>query len=412
MDVSVPVASLSRRTMSGLVSQGLSSLSNFALVIIVARLTTPSEFGGFAVGYSIALVVLVTLRAAIGDTLAVTETDRGSTRSASGAVTLLAAAVGACMIGSGLLVASPLGEWLVLFGLALPVVGCQDALRSAGFARHRPSLSAASDGVWLAVQVFGWGLLALLGALSPTTAFLAWVLGAGLGMVVVARDVGWPFVGGAYEWLGRHKSVVTGLSADAVLATGAPQVTLYSLGIVVGLPAAGALRGAMSLYGPATAFLGGIGAVGLPEARSRAQRDIRALRRYSLYLSAATSVVALVATVILSTLPDAIGRRLLGATWPLAADVLPPIGILVVGTCAYTGVRLGLRVLHATPQLLMLRSYATLATIVLGVGGALLGGVSAAAFGLAFAEVSTAVLGWVLFYRATSFASHPGHREA
>lgn len=380
----------------GIGSQGLSSLSNFALTVAVAHASSPEEFGAFAVAHSLAVLAIPIVRSSVGETLAVTD---HAGRAGMGAGAIAGVVVGACLAVGAFLAAGPLAGWLGAFALAVPLMVLQDTARSVAFARHRPAVAVRSDAVWLAVQTAGWAVAVAFGQGTVVVLFAIWVVGALSGTLAVLPTVEVPSPAAGARWLRVNRRVVSGLTVDTVLAMAPHHGTLYTLGITAGLPAAGAMRGMETLYGPIRSALLGVRAVGLPEASRRKADGRRRMHGYVVRMTVAMVTLAAAVATALSFLPDSVGRLALDEVWVQASTVAVPIGVGVVCTAALTGVRLSLRALHALRELLMLRTFhVTLATVA-GVGGAVVGGLQAAAWGLAVAAALAVVMGWAIVVR-------------
>lgn len=403
----MPKAGLRRRLIEGLGSQGLSSISNFALVILVARTSTREAFGAFAIGYSVLWLAHGAIRGFVGETLVVTIAGRtGSKRDtapALGAAVLLGLAAAVVVGGVGSVWPHPLlGRWLLIFAVALPVLVLQDACRFAAFALHRPSIAATSDGAWLAFQVVAWGSLAAVGVVDAETLTIAWIVACGGAAAAVMRDVGSPSLRTGANWIARHAQLGASFTTEAFLSLGTTHATTYAVGIAAGLPAAGALRAAESLYGPLRSLAWGLRSIALPEATRRAVVGGQsAMRTYAARVSVALSASAVAATAAMMVLPDQVGRMLLGETWTMAATVVLPVGLALLGLLSSVGSRLALRALHATRLALQLRTVSGLLSISLGVGGAMLG-LRPAAYGLAVAQLIGSALGWVMVARMSA----------
>jgi len=138
----------------GSADQAVSSVTNFLLVIMVAHLTTPSQFGGFALAYSAYVLAIGLEQALAGEVLLVvhgtdlTLPERLRRRTSAGLTLLLGAVIGVVMIGVGLAVSSPLRGALLVIGVALPGLLLQDLCRFVAFAEGRPSLAFWNDLLW------------------------------------------------------------------------------------------------------------------------------------------------------------------------------------------------------------------------------------------------------------------------
>lgn len=383
-----------RRLLLGLGSQGLSSISNFALVVVVAQSSSAADFGRFAIAYSVSLLVLGSIRGAVGETLAVT---RGSNddRAALGAAVLLAIWLAAMVASFAILWVGGMRSWLLVVAAGLPFLALQDAGRFVGFARLRPGLATTSDGVWLGVQLAGWLVLIVAGGASGMGFFTVWWGAAGVAAVVLSPKTGWPDLPGGWMWLRRNGRLAGILGVESLASLGGSQAAVYAVGFVAGLPAAGALRGVQSLYGPVRAISGGVNSVALPEAtRRRRDGGYESLVKYAVSVAAWLTALGVVSVVILSLIPDGWGRALLDETWPLARKVIPAVGVGLVAGMAMNGVRIGLRSARMGAEIVRLRVVATILVFALGIGGAVAGGLLWSAWGLALAQVATVLLGW------------------
>lgn len=400
-----------RRLTQGLASQGLSSLSNFALVVMVARTTSPEVFGAFAIAYSLSLLLTGVLRGVIGEALAVTlanrQVSRESTSPALGAAVVVGITGGLVFAIAGALWPHDLlGRWLLLFAVAVPLLVFQDAVRFVGFAAHRPSVAILSDGVWLGLQLLAWLALATFSELTGEGLLITWWLAAGTAGAVLLRAIGPPAIPSGIKWLAENRRLSLSFGAEYLLHSGTVQAAVYAVGFVAGLPAAGSLRAAESLFGPVRSAGAGLSAVALPQAiRRLSEQGIEVLRRFAYLVASAGSGLAILALVVLWTLPDDLGRSLLGETWPTASTVIPAVGIAMVGTMATIGARLGLRALHEVKASLRLRALTGALTLLLGSGGAVVGGLAVAAWGLAISHTLSALLGWWLFMHKSRGAS-------
>jgi O-antigen/teichoic acid export membrane protein len=393
----LPTRSLGRRVLTGLGSQGLSSVSNFALVVVVARTSTPREFGAFSIAYSLALLTIVGIRGAVGETLSVMIHDRSDGAAALGASLLIGTATGLTVGLLGILWPEPgLKPWLLSFAVGLPLLAMQDAGRFVGFASGRPGVAALSDGIWLTLQVVLWLAFAASGALTGISALMGWWLSAGIAALMVSGVTRRPAILAGWHWLKRYRPVASSFGSETMISLSGNQAAIYALGFVAGFPAAGALRAAQSLYGPVRSFSAGIASVALPEASQRWSTGGReAMLGYLRRVSVGVTAMSIVALTALSALPEGLGRGLLDDTWPAAQTVMLPVGVGVVAGAVTVGAHLGLRAVQSTVTLVVLRTATTALTVTGGVGGAAVAGLRGAAHGLAGAFVLTAAASWM-----------------
>jgi O-antigen/teichoic acid export membrane protein len=112
-------------------------------------------------------------------------------------------------------------------------------------------------------------------------------------------------------------------------------------------------------------------------------------------------------TALVSLLPDALGRALLGDSWPDAQHVILPLGIALAALASGAGAGIGLRALADARGSLRARAYDALANVVLGTTGAVLGGAVGAAWGIAAGAVIGASGYWWVFRRSGRRVAEP-----
>ena len=129
-----------RRLGWGVMDQGISSLSNFALGLFVARSFGASNFGAFTLAYITYTLVINAARGLATDPLLVRYSGdagrrwRRATSAATGTALLVGVATGVLCIVAGLLLPDPLGPVFVALGVGLPGLVLQDSFRFAFFA--------------------------------------------------------------------------------------------------------------------------------------------------------------------------------------------------------------------------------------------------------------------------------------
>ena len=148
-----------RRLGWGVADQGISSLSNFALGLFVARSFGASSFGAFALAFITYTVVINAARGLATDPLLVRFSGdvvnrwRRATSAATGTALVVGVAAGALCVVAGLLLPDPLGPAFVALGIGLPGLALQDSWRFAFFARGRGSSAFLNDLFWTVLLV-------------------------------------------------------------------------------------------------------------------------------------------------------------------------------------------------------------------------------------------------------------------
>lgn len=397
----------SRRTgLTGRISyvvlgQVLSSVSNFVLSVLAARASTAAAFGGFSVAITIYYFTIELLRPVACDPIMI-RYSAGSDRHASSAVSqAVALAAGMGLVAGGVTVAASQVSthalrWpLIAMGAMLPGLFVQDVCRYGLIARQRANLAAASDGLWLTLQLTFSTLLFLRDALTTTTAILAWgiagALSAAVGLMrfrVVPRRMA------PMAYLRRHKDLAGRFGLEYLLDAGAFQAAMITVGVVGGLVAVGALNGARVVMGPLGVLF--ISAMSLmtsegARARSMGRRNVVKVFRMS---AVGMSIVALLYSAVLTAVPVGIGEVLLGDTFSEAQPVMIAMGIFFATKGVINSARAGLRVAELAQD--SLRTMAIVAPIT--IAGALIGAVLdasiGAAWGLAIGNTVAALVWW------------------
>lgn len=391
-----------------LVDQGLSSLTNAVVTILVGRSVSTSEFGAFALAFLVFSFTIGTSRAAITDPLVIrySAADDRERRAAIGRATASAFVLG-LVVGLGCVVAgliqgsdAVLGSAFLALGIIMPGVLLQDAWRYSFFASARPRRAALNDLVWAVLQFASIAWLFQTGRGTVFAILLCWGLAAGVAAVFgiwQARVV--PQVGSAWEWLVENRQVSARLGADYVVNQGAYNAANVAIGPVSSLQAVGALAAARTLLGPLNLLYSGTTSFVLP-AMVRIVDAKRPLTKAVFATTAFTGGVTAVWLLALLLMPRPWGEWLFGANWAGASEVILPTGwsFLMVALCVGAG--LGLKARAQVHRVLRVTLVQAPLLVVLGIVGARFAGGPGAAWGFATAQtVGLVILLWN--YRAS-----------
>jgi O-antigen/teichoic acid export membrane protein len=383
----------------GIADQAVSSLTNFAVGIVVARALDAAGFGVFGLAWVTYGVALNISRGLCSDPFTVRfsaadPADRArAVARMTGCTLLVGAGAGTVTAGIGLAIGGPLGAAFVALGVVLPGVLLQDAWRFAFFAAGAGRRSFANDLAWGAALV---PALALASSRPSVFAFvLAWGVSGGVAGLMGCLQAGIrPRPGRAAAWLREQRDLGPRYLIENLSISGATQLRLVGLGAVSGLAAVGAIRGGELLIGPFLALLMGISVIAVPEATRVRRAAPHRLRQFCLLLGAVQALAAAVWGVLLLLLPDPWGRELLGDVWPGAAALIVPMTLTVMGSSMSTGAMTGLRSLGAARRSLRAQLVAAAAYAVFGIAGAWVGGAPGSAWGLAAATSLAAAVWW------------------
>lgn len=384
----------------GLADQAVSSLTNFAVGIYVARSLGLTDFGIFTLAWVTYGVVLTAARGLATDPLmvrfsGVTEASwRQAVARMSGTALLVGLATGAASVIAGAAMGGGVGAAFVALGFVLPAVLLQDSWRYAFFAAGKGRKAFANDLVWAFTLIPAMVLAARIGSVFAFV--LAWGLSG-----AVAAGYGWaqtrlvPRIDAARSWLHAQRDLGPRYLFENVSNSGAAQLRMYGLGAIAGLAAVGTVRGAELLMGPFLAVLMGLNMVAVPEAARVLRRSAHRLPRFCLFLGSAQAVAALAWGLgLLFVLPDEAGAALLGSVWQPASALILPATISVMNASISTSALAGLRSLGAARRSLRAQLLGSAAYATGGIAGAAVGGALGSAWGVAAATLLGAAVSW------------------
>ncbi|HEY3512504.1 MAG TPA: hypothetical protein VGL36_25235 [Kribbella sp.] len=392
----------------GLADQALSSLSNLAVGVVVARSSTVADFGVYALafgGYTIALNVS---RAVSTEPLAVRHsgTRTPAWQRAVRASTATAVLCGLLALLVGLAIAAvpgvPSKGVLLAFALTMPGLLLQDAWRWAFFVVGEGQKAFVNDLIWLLAMLAIFGGLYLTGTTSAFTLTFGWGLGA-----VIAAIAGRFQAGVAprrqliREWVRRNWDLSPKYVGEMLAVSGTIQVYMLGITAAAGLVATAGIRGAQVLLGPVNVLNQGIRMISVPEAARALRHSYRRLWLVGLAISFGVGAGALAWGAVFLLLPAVVGRELLGpGVWNQAHTVLIPVILLQALGASNAGAFAILRALTAATRGLRVRLISSVILIVCGISGAYLWGPKGAAWGLAGASFATLLLWWNEAHRA------------
>jgi O-antigen/teichoic acid export membrane protein len=380
--------------------QAVSSITNFALGIVVARSLGATDFGAFSLAWVTYGVILNLSRGLATDPLSVRYSGpadqrwRTATRSAASTATTLGILVGAVFLVIGLGIGGLVGSSFAALGLTLPALLLQDSWRIAFFAAGTGKRAFTNDVVWALSLV-----PAMLLATTVGTAF-SFVLAWG-GAAAVAAAFGCvqtrlvPGARGIGSWLREHRDLGPRYIVENVSDSASAQLRMYGLGAISGLAAVGAVRGAQLLLAPFLALRMGISLIAVPEAARVLTRWPGRLPAFCLALGGSQAVAGLLWGLgLLFLLPTEAGEFMLGSLWPSASALILPTTLAVVGGSLFDGAFVGLRALGASRRSMRTQITRAVLSVVGGILGAFLGGAAGSVWGAAAATFVGVVIVW------------------
>jgi O-antigen/teichoic acid export membrane protein len=406
--------SAARRSGWGIADQAFSSLTNFALGVVVARSTDPAGFGAFGLAFATYLVAMNVSRALAAEPLMVRYSGvpadqwRAATRRALGVAAVTGAGLGLLCLLASLTLHGPLRAVMAALGVALPGLLVQDAWRFAFFAAKRGRSAFVNDLVWALVQFPALALVIWSGHGSVSALTLAWGGAATLaGLYGIAQARALPRPLATSEWLREHRSLAYRFLAELMALSGTAQLVLFGIGAIAGLQAVGSIRGAQMLLGPAYVLSIGMRLVAIPHAIEVRRRSPERLLATCLTMSVGLAGATAAWGLALFAIPGDVGSRILGSSWEGAHAVLVAVTLAMAFSAVSLGASTGLRAMADAKRSLRARFAASAAYLALGIGGAAVGA-SAAAWGLAAGSVCTAGAFWLMLRASVEAAGAGG----
>jgi O-antigen/teichoic acid export membrane protein len=393
---------VTRRLGWGVADQAVSSLTNFAVTIYVARTLGATMFGAFSLAYVTYAFVLNASRGLATDPLMVrfsgtdVPTWRRAVASCTGAATVVGLAAGICVLVAAAVLSGTARAAFLALGLTLPGLMLQDSWRYSFFALGRGSRAFLNDLVWAAALAPALLFLRVSGHAEVFWYVFVWGAAATVAAAVgplQARVV--PRLSDTRKWLSRQRDLGPRYLLENTSNSGAAQLRLYGVGIISGLAAVGYVQAASTLMGPFLVIFMGMSLVTVPEAARVLRRSPRHLRLFCVLVGGGLAVMGLAwGVVLLVALPRGLGNWLLGSIWRPTYPLVLPLTIAVIGACVSAGASAGLHALGAARRSLRAMAVASAAYLVLGLVGALVGGAVGTVRGVAIATCAGALLWW------------------
>jgi O-antigen/teichoic acid export membrane protein len=391
----------------GLADQALSSLTNFALGLLVARSVSVSDFGAFSVAFGVYLLAMGTSRALTSEPMvvrfsAVAEKHwRRGVKASAGAALILGTVAGVGCIAAGALIDDSLGVALMALGFFLPGLLLQDNWRFAFFANGVGRSAFVNDLVWAAVLFPAIAFLTVTEQTTVGPLVVAWGASATVAAIVgVVQGHVLPAPQQSRTWLREQRALAVRYLGEFAVASGVSQLTLFGVGAMASLAELGALRAGQILLGPLNILFLSVGLVAIPEGVRLVKDSPDRLLHYCIRLSGVLSACTLLWGAGILLLPQRVGAAFLGPSWSAARTVVVPLSLMMAAFAFASGAGMGLRALAAATRSLRARLIVAPFLLTGGLIGAALAGSAGAAWGLALAHAIGGIVWWRLLRTA------------
>jgi O-antigen/teichoic acid export membrane protein len=396
------VRQATRRLSWGVADQAMSSISNFAVNIYIARTLGAAEYGAFALAYVTYGFAVNASRGLGTDPLLVrfSGTDVSTWRRAvarcTGTATVVGLVTGTCAFAAALLFSNSTGLAFLALGLTLPGLLLQDSWRFAFFAHGRGFQAFLNDTVWTVVLLPALVLLQRTGHASVFWFVFTWGAAAAVAAAIAplqARVM--PKMAGAWEWVSEHRDLGPRYLLEGTLSSSQNQLRNYGVGLILGLAPLGYVQAANTLMGPFMVIFFGMGLVLLPEAARILRKSPGHLPLFCACVSGGLALAGLAwGIVLLVALPRGLGHFMLGSLWRPTYPLVLPSTIAIMGVCVQAGAGTGLHALGASRRSLRAMALVSAAFVIFGLAGAAVDGPVGLMYGAAVAAWIGALLYW------------------
>jgi O-antigen/teichoic acid export membrane protein len=405
----------------GVADQALSSITNFAIGIVITRLLGTEALGAFALAFTTYAVGLNISRGLASDPLVIRYAGeesaawRRATTEATGTALVIGLLGGvACALFGALLAQafrSSIGSVFVALGIVLPGLLLQDAWRFAFFTAGRNGQAFLNDFVWTVAQLAAFALLISGGTTGIVALVLAWGGSAALAAVVGVFQAGLrprPLL--ARSWIRSHRDLGYRYVAENLSLSGEHQLRASGIGAIAGLQTVGSLRAAELLLGPLNVIHFGVELAAVPHAVRVVRGSTRRLLHGCLIVGYGLAGAMLLWGCMLLLLPDRVGSAILGSSWSAVNGLLLPMTLSTACSGMTAGASVGLRALAAARRSLPTRLAASAVRLAGVLAGAAAAGAVGAAWGLASGSGIATSLWWWQFRRGLREYAEPGDR--
>jgi O-antigen/teichoic acid export membrane protein len=404
------VIQLAHRVGWGIADQALSSITNFAIGIVIARLFGTQALGAFALAFTTYAVGLNISRGLASDPLVVRyaggepAASRRAITEATGTALVVGTLCGiACVLFGALLgktLGSSLGPVFVALGIVFPGLLVQDAWRFAFFTSGRNGQAFLNDLVWTAAQLVAFALLIPVGTTGIAVLVLAWGGAASVAAVVGALQADlWPRPALVRSWIGRHRDLGLRYVGENLTVSSEIQLRASGIGAIAGLQTVGSLRAVELLLGPLNVIHFGVELAAVPHAVRVMRGSVRRLVKSCLMVGYGLAGLMLLWGGMLMLLPDRVGLAILGSSWSTVHGLLLPMTVSTACSGVTAGASVGLRALAAARRSLRARLAASSVRLAGALTGAAAAGAVGAAWGLVCGSVIASSIWWWQFRR-------------
>jgi hypothetical protein len=400
-------ARVSRVLSLTVIDQGASSISNFALAVLVAHNSGAEALGVFAVLTLTYVIAQGVVRSVSSDCLLTrAEDDRvlldRFERAGYLAAFVTATSLSVLIAAVSAFLPDNFRLPFLIFAACFPFIALQDFSRFIGIRRQDPAYAIALDTAWL--------LLFLLAAVPleighDTTLIWFWAAWTGSGAVVglyslrshLARR-------GTHEllgfWLANERAVGVRFAGNYLLTATWIYFIYYPLLLVIPVSSVGLIKLTQLVLGPITVLASGLQSAVVSIVAKRFRHGVARALWFCFWCATAIAAATALWTTLLYLLPVGQVARVFGPSWPAARHLFLYMGLAFVFG-SYSGLAVaGLRAIRAATPNLWLGIVMVPLSFISCIGGAALWGARGFCIGMATSFCLYAVGGWAMLIRA------------
>ena len=402
-----------RKASTAVVDQGLVSAGTFLLNILLARLTSPADYGVFVLCFSGIVFSIDLQNALVTEPMMVfgpTRPQQDRSRYLGAALALQLLFTSCCVVAVGLAsavwwgLAGPSTALFTLSATALGLLGihAREFVRKTFFTLYAPGRALANDTLYLLLLLSGLVLVIWRGELSGVTALailgVAGVLSAAVGVMRagVVLKVSPKEIGDAARLHWGYGKWMIGVSGSRWSAN---ELYYFVAATFVGPAGTGALKAVQNIFAPIAVLLTGLHNLLLPlTSRLVARESAGAVNSFVISLGAVLGTGALAYGLGVWIGAETVFQLLYDGQYATYAYLLPIVGIGHLLVSAFQGPSLVLRALRQTKRVFTITTLSATITVVTVVPLTAAFGLVGAVISMLLSLVVSSPL-WVLMYR-------------
>jgi O-antigen/teichoic acid export membrane protein len=399
---------LRRRGYFAAANEAVDSLSNFLLVVWVAREVKVAELGAFTIASSIVQIGLGVAQGAASLPMMVRYAASAKRTSRAVAADVTGATVVVSLLPVVALLAlaagfhgQPLASCAVAFAVMVPGLLLQNCCVLTFYNREQAGLALQNNVTWLVLQVPLFLLLPRVVHSHHAWVYVAaWGIAAYLATVVSLvqmRVV--PNVAGFARWLRDHRSSIIDLSVENAVNRISTQSAVWALAASAGLRETGGVRAAQIPLGLPRVFIQGLAPMALSEGTRLFARRPKALLTFIRMWALANAGLCVLIGVVLVAMPTHWGNAIGGNSWHYARPLLVFVVLITIGNAVLVPAQTGLKCLGDTRISAKVRTMTAPLPAVLTVLGGVTAGGRAAVIGMAIGSLISGAVAHGAFER-------------